>query len=218
MPPNSLSLTAMPAPLHDLKKATVHIDVASPSHPSNLPPSSGNLFGNSKEMLYQTPLLTTLEKNGCKRQRIVTVNSLSASTLQPTQHTVQPEAIPLTIDKFLRTTQECTESKALQNKVLSYVFQKHVLQHHHPTDLVPTNATLSEIRVFLNDNSDNNQPTSTVYYMELVDENSDCPETMTLVAEDLLTRFNTVQDGWVIMVGHRKTYKHLMSTVQYSNE
>ena len=53
--------------------------------------------------------------------------------------------------------------------------------------------------------------------MELIDENSDCTETMSLVAEDLLAKFEGVQDGWVVLVGDGKSYRHLMSIKnQYS--
>jgi len=47
--------------------------------------------------------------------------------------------------------------------------------------------------------------------MELVDENPDCTETMSLVSEDLLAKFENVQDGWVVLVGDGKTYRHLMN-------
>ena len=68
---------------------------------------------------------------------------------------------------------------------------------------VPTKATLSEIRVFLDDHSDYSlQHSSTVYYMELVNENPDCTEIMSLVAEDLLAKFDKVQDGCRLSPDH----------------
>ena len=76
--PNSLSLTAMPAPLHDLQEVTVHIDVASPSHPSNLPPSSVLIRKSIRQQQRNASPDTSphhLGKNGPKRQRIVAVNS-----------------------------------------------------------------------------------------------------------------------------------------------
>ena len=57
--------------------------------------------------------------------------------------------------------------------------------------------------------------------MELIDENPDCMETMSLVAEDLLAKFNTVQDGWVILVGRLKIVQALdehQEAVQHSFE
>ena len=45
----------------------------------------------------------------------------------------------------------------------------------------------------------------------------DCTETMSLVAEDLLSKYDNVQDGWVVLVGDEKTYKHLINIKkQYS--
>jgi len=53
--------------------------------------------------------------------------------------------------------------------------------------------------------------------MELLDENPNCVETMSMVAEDLIARFDGVQDGWVVLVGDGKTYRHLMNVKkQYS--
>ena len=97
---------------------------------------------------------------------------------------------------------------------------KYAFHHHHDTDAISTDfeATLSELRVFLDDQSDCSVThSSTVHYMELVDENPDCMETMSLVAEDLLAKFDAVQDGWVILVGDGKSYRHLMNIKkQYS--
>ena len=61
------------------------------------------------------------------------------------------------------------------------------------------------------------QHPSTVYYMELLNENPDCDETMSLVAEDLLNKFDSIQDGWVVLVGDGKTYKHLMNIKKQYN-
>jgi len=53
---------------------------------------------------------------------------------------------------------------------------------------------------------------SNVYCMELVDENPESKQTMAQIAEDLTDTFGKgSQQGWVMLVGDGKTYKHLMS-------
>ena len=101
------------------------------------------------------------------------------------------------------------------------LYKKYCLNHSHHTDIVPTNAVISDVRLFLDDHRNGDlqhvQCTLTVHDMELLDENPDCVETMPMVAEDLIARFDGVQDGWVVLVGDGKTYKHLMNVKkQYS--
>lgn len=211
-------------PLHDVDVVTmtpVDINVTTQSYSPTIefsltgsPLSTRKLIRQQERLVSPDKSPHKLGKVGPKRQRTVAVKSL-ASTLQPSHHTV-PQ-LTLTLESFLENAHESNEKKILKNKIFSYVVQKHVLHHHHDTDLVPEKATLSDIRVFLDDNSDCDQPTSTVHYMELVDENPDSTETMALVAEDLLATFDAVQDGWVVLVGDGKTYKHLMNIKkQYS--
>ena len=81
----------------------------------------------------------------------------------------------------------------LQKKVFSYIVQKYVFHYPNHTDAISTDATLSELRVFLDDQIDSGvQHSSTVHYIELITENPDCMETMSLVAEYLLAKFDTV--------------------------
>ena len=48
--------------------------------------------------------------------------------------------------------------------------------------------------------------------MELVNEDPDSDEAISMIAEDLLDKFNHYvngQDGWMLLIGDRKTYQHL---------
>ena len=93
-----------------------------------------------------------------------------------------------------------------------------MLHHHTQSDVIPVSALLSEMRTFLDEQSDCSlQDPSMVYYMDLVNENPDCAETMSLMPEDLLAKFEEVQDRWLVLVGDGKSYKHLINIKrQYS--
>ena len=108
------------------------------------------------------------------------------------------------------TMEDFDEQLLMNHKLFSYVALKYVA--HHCQDF---NCTLSDMRCFLrNDDSVKIRP-SQIYYMELVNENPDGDETMCIVAEDLLEKFNTKeQDEWVMLVGDGKTYQHLMNIKQ----
>ena len=93
------------------------------------------------------------------------------------------------------------EQLLMSYKLFSYVAFKYVA--HHCQDF---NCTLSVMRCLLgNDDSVNLRP-SQIYYMELVNEIPYSDETMCIVTEDLLEKFNTKeQDGWVVLVGDGNT-------------
>ena len=167
------------------------------------------------------------EKNGPKRQRTMTVNDLvpslqNNSDTQPSlQLTPQSPQIVLTLENFLENNYQANERISLDSKLFSYIIQKYCFHHNKQTDSVPGNAVISDVRAFLDNKSHHNlqhtQHTSVVHYMELLDENPDCTETMSIVAEDLLAKFYQVQDRWVVLVGDGKTYRHLMNVKkQYS--
>lgn len=74
---------------------------------------------------------------------------------------------------------------------------------------------LSDMRCFLDDKCNEKIPPSQIHCMELINENPDSDETMCIIAEDLLEKFDTKeQDGWVVIVGDGKMYQHLLNIKQ----
>ena len=147
-----------------------------------------------------------LGKNGPKHQRTAAVQNLTAVKHNISSANNNDIALTLTLDNFIENNDQIKEQATIHDKLFSYIFLKYVLHHHTQSDVVPVKASLSEIRIFLDEQNDSSlQDPSTVYYMELVNENPDCAETMSLVAEDLLAKFEEVQDGWVVLVGDGKS-------------
>ena len=145
-----------------------------------------------------------LGKEGPKRSRTVTVRKFSAS-LKPDK-SAPSLPIKLNLQDFQETNTESRSREELHRQFLSYAFQKYVI--HNEEQL--KDKVLMNFRQFLDDDADKQQ--SNVYYMELVDENPDSEETMAQIAEDLIDKFgNGSQQGWVMLVGDGKTYKHLMT-------
>ena len=68
-----------------------------------------------------------------------------------------------------------------------------------------TPHSLIRTKQFLNCHDYNNKQQSKIFYMEMVNENPDSDETMVLVVEDLLDKFNVKYkvDGWYLWVMER---------------
>ena len=151
-----------------------------------------------------------LGKIGPKRRRTVTPQKLfSDRTSNPTpKKMVSPENIPLKLSDFDENELESLERQNLQAKLFTNTMQKLTT-----SSTASEGQSVSDVRTFLNCDASHlhmDQP-SRVHYLELVDENPDSDETMLLIAEDLLEKFDNVQSGWVVLVGDGKTYQHLMS-------
>ena len=133
-----------------------------------------------------------------KRRRTVPVNKISSttevSTTTPNDYAYSMSTTTtLSIGNFLQSETQIAEKTNLHNLLFSYILQKHIL-HHQSSLEDQKNTTLCEFRSFLVENGEQGiQPPSTVYYMELLNEFPDCAETMSLVAEDLLSKFSNVQ-------------------------
>ena len=90
--------------------------------------------------------------------------------------------------------------------MLMYTSQKCSIHQHNKTII------MRDIRYFINSSFPIQLQASQVHYMKLINENLDSDKTMSLVAEEVLEKFeDKVQDGWVVLVGDGKTYQHLMN-------
>ena len=148
-----------------------------------------------------------LGKLGPKRRRTVTVRKLLAVNSEQKVQTQLPHS-QLSLQNFYESESEVTERKEIHAKLFAYILQKYAAQHLPES----SNGILSDVRQFLEQGSTYEQKPSLIHYMELVDENPDCDETMAQIAEDLLNRFSIgTQQGWVVLVGDGKTYEHLMN-------
>ena len=95
----------------------------------------------------------------------------------------------LTMADFEESSDEQIEQQKVNKKLFSYILLKYTNHRHADSSHV-----LSDIRQFLdNEDIERTQP-SQVHYMELINENPDSDDTMCLVAEDLLEKFETTQD------------------------
>ena len=157
-----------------------------------------------------------LGKVGPKRKRTVAVKNLSSLLkVVPTSSTVQSQTQPLVLADFEENEEEIKNQNTLKSKLFSFHLQKFILHYRQELNLNLKDNVLNDIRQFLDHENHGDihqlQP-SQVFYMELVNENPDSDETMTLIAEDLLDKFSVEgQDGWVLLVGDGKTYQHLMN-------
>ena len=115
----------------------------------------------------------------------------------------------LTMADFEESSDEQIEQQKVNKKLFSYILLKYTNHRHADSSHV-----LSDIRQFLDNEDINRTQPSKVHYMKLINENPDSDDAMCLVAEDLLEKFETTQDGWVVLVGDGKTYQHLRSIKQ----
>ena len=103
------------------------------------------------------------------------------------------------INSFLQNSSELDERNKLQDQIFSYILQNHIL-HHQPNLSLPNKRNVFG----------GTQPMWSA-------TKPNCDETMSLVAEDLLNKFDNIQDGWVVLVGDGKTNKHLMNIKKQYN-
>ena len=130
------------------------------------------------------------------REQLHTHKSLKL-TGQPTQ--------TLQVVDFSPSEVELKSTLRLNKEVFAYFMQKLAMQHTRPE------VTIKSLREFILPTAAQlkySDP-SQIYYMELIDENADCKETMTEVSELVLERLLSGTQDWVVLVGDGKTYEHL---------
>ena len=139
-------------------------------------------------------------------RQLFTKNSPPTQAPERTQEVRSSTDTHLSLGIFSEKEGEKREREGIQSKLFCYNTQKYIAQEFTDKQI------LTDVRQFLNQDREEECQASKVYYMELVDENPDSDETMLDVAEDLLDKFTTeTQQGWVLLVGDGKTYKHLMN-------
>lgn len=146
-------------------------------------------------------------KFGPKRRRTVQLppTKLFSATYQAISNPLEQRHTMLTVDNFIETTDESQSRLHISLQVFAYFLQKHALQSQSEHGvlkplrefLIPTPAQLAY------------HEQSSVYYMELLDENADSEETMAEVAEMVSSRIMSETQPWLILVGDGKTYEHL---------
>ena len=180
---------------------------------SPIPTSGDNLVLNEcTNTLMNKRLVTSSPSNsphkcgkvGPKRRRTMQLSPRKAITL--TLDTTHPVRTTYTLDKssFLETEKETVAKKEILKEAFSYILQKSVKPN--------SGATLKPLREFILPSTAQlaYSESSTVYYLDLLDENAGCDETMARVTEMVLEKVSSKYQKWVVLVGDGKTYEHLL--------
>ena len=147
-------------------------------------------------------------KEGPKRRRTIHMNKMKLNdrgairkfNVRPVLHTTK-----LQINQFLELDNEITSRSRLTTQVFAYLLHKKV---QRTSDLGEVLKPLKEFLLPTPAQLVDNDP-STVYYMDLWDENADSEETMTEVVEMLSESLIMDSQKWMTVVGDGKTYDHL---------
>ena len=158
-------------------------------------------------------LASSLPEHGPKRRRTLNLsNAKPFNTTRQSITTPMHERPSLQLEKFQLLDSEVESKMQLSVQVFSYLVQKHTLSNseelgrvlkHFRAFCLPTPAQLAY------------QSPSTVYYMDLLDENADSDDTMAEVAEMIIDEITAggVQKH-VLLIGDGKTYDHLCKVKQ----
>lgn len=107
--------------------------------------------------------------------------------------------------QFQESDGERASKQQLNREVFAYFLQKVTIPKFN------SGCVLKSLREFilLSPAQLADHDPSTIYYMELLDENADSEETMTIVSEMVLENVQSAYQKWVVLVGDGKTYEHL---------
>ena len=150
-----------------------------------------------------------LEKLGSKRRRTIQLSPRKPPTVHVNQSINRANdtdrKASLELKQFLETDNEVACQTKLEKEVIAYCIQKLALSNLDEAKvlkplrefLIPTPAQLAD------------HDPSILYYMDLIDENADSEETMSMVCEMVLEQAASASQEWVVLVGDGKTYEHL---------
>ena len=149
-----------------------------------------------------------LGKIGPKRKRTVDVRKFRdvVKHSPATSHKLSPnQTKTLSIAMFSEQPHERGEREKLQHIGLVYMITKQELSSQ------PDRQPMKELKdIVANPKKDLEVDSSSIYYMELLDENPDSDETVRHVAELLMQdAVSEYQHHYVLLVGDGKTYEHL---------
>ena len=169
--------------------------------------SSNSVIVSSKRQASSSPANSPhkLGKFGPKRPRTVEVVRTRLFNSSNTHQMLVDDRHSLKLENFFENRDETASREHVSAQVFAYFIQKSILNDSNEQEevlkplrqfLLPTPAQLA------------NHDKSTIYYMELLDENADSEQTMAEVAEMVLSKVADSQK-WIILVGDGKTFQHL---------
>ena len=177
--------------------------------PVQSPQQTSQSMSKSKRVHVNSPLNSPHNqgKVGPKRRRRTLQVSppKSAHSLVNREKACCHKPQKLKLQDFNLAKDETDSEFKLTKQIFSYLLQKLA------STKCEVESTLKPLREFIMPTPAQlaDQSPSTIYYMDLIDENADSEETMATVADMVLEKLAPASQNCVILVGDGKTYEHL---------